>query len=160
MRQGDFIEPVPIVMDPDEKTFFDTTNIINREIIRIDNKLKDTTLTQEEKLTLTALKKEKIEEFLKLCELYREIKDKPEPEHKPKTREENIKQQKKHIERIKKVIEQCKKDNNISLLNSMVSLLERQKENLKFLEEYPDNTPKVYRDFLGNMCIIKPKKNE
>lgn len=142
----------------DVKTFFEKTNIINREIIRIDNKLKDTTLTQEEKLTLTALKKEKIEEIRKLCELYREIKDKPNPEYQPATREENIELQKKQIEIIKEKIEQCKEDNNISLLNSMVILLEQQKESLKFLEEHLDTTPTVYRDFLGHSHFKKPRK--
>jgi hypothetical protein len=121
--------------------------MIIQEISRICNELKDNRLTLEEKSILTALKKEKIEEFRKLCELYRKIIDRPEPEYKPETREERIERQKKNIETIKEVIEQCQKDNNISLLNSMVILLERQKKALKYLEERKDNVPVVDTSF-------------
>ena len=140
----------------------DKTIMLIQEISRISDKLNDTRVTQEEKLTLTALKKEKIEEFRNLCKIYLEkteskSKSKFESEYTPETREEEIKRQKSQIEYIKEVIEQCKKENNLPLLNSMVILLERQKENLKFLV-IPLDTPEVYRDFLGYSHFKKSSK--
>ena len=145
----------------DEKTI-----MLIQEISRISDKLNDTRVTQEEKLTLTALKKEKIEEFRNLCKIYLEktesefeskSKSKFESEYTPETREEEIKRQKSQIEYIKEVIEQCKEENNLPLLNSMVIFLERQKENLKFLVT-PLDTPEVYRDFLGYSHFKKSSK--
>ena len=139
----------------DEKTI-----MLIQEISRISDKLNDTRVTQEEKLTLTTLKKEKIEDFRHICKLHLERWElKSESEYRPKTREEEIEGQKSQIEYIKEAIEQCKKDKNLPLLNSMVLLLERQEENLKYLEERIDTTPEVYRDFLGR-AYFKDSKNK
>ena len=130
-----------------------------KEINRIRHKLEEPTLTQEEKLKLTELEKEKKEELKKLYNLhieaqklynlYVEAHNKPKPKYKPKTREKEIKFQKEYIEWVKDVIEQCKKDNDIALLNKMRLELERQKERLKITIERPDTKPVEWRDFLG-----------
>ena len=136
------------------------TLMLIQEIGRISDKLNDNRLTQEEKLTLATLKKEKVEEFRKICKLHLEkSKSESKAESKPKTREEEIEWQKSQIEHIKEAIEKCKKDKNLTVLNSMVLLLERQKENLKFLEERtPLDTPEVYHDFLGYDHFKKSSK--
>jgi len=115
--------------------------VLNRmkEINRISDKLNDNSLSLQEKLRLTTLKNEKVEELRKICKLHLEKSEsESKSEIEPKTREEEIEWQKNQIERIKEAIEQCKKDKNFTLLNSMVILLERQEESLKFLEERND----------------------
>lgn len=134
--------------------------VINRmkEINRIADKLNDNSLSLQEKLRLTALKNEKVEELRSICKFHLK-KSESESESIPKTREEEIEGQKSQIEYIKEAIEQCKKDKNLTLLNSMVLLLERQKECLKFLEEHtPLDMPEVYRDFLGYEHFKKSSK--
>ena len=120
--------------------------MILQEISRIGNKLEDSTISQEEKLSFSALQKEKIEEFGKTYKLYLEAsKSEYKPETRKKTREERIESQRNRIEQLKDTLERNRIENGDDSIIKIV--LEREREELKYLEERQDYIPVVYTDF-------------